>query len=110
MKTDNRNGRAIALAVVLITFLTLLLSESQKSSKEPAAKEISTNGLPPLFASQKISFRTNQQPLSIRNSFSIGTKPIVATLQSGTNATNTNDDGQISASALKQIAALEKEK
>ena len=110
MKTYNRNGLTIALAVLLIAFLTLLLSESQKSSKEPAAKEVSINGLPPLFASQKISSQTNQQPLSIRNNFSVVTNSIAATAPSGTNATNTNYDGQISASALKQIAALEKEK
>ena len=110
MKTDKRNGLAIALVVLLTALLALLLSESQKSSKEPAAKKVSTNGLPPLFASQKNSSQTNQPSFSVRNNSSIVTNPIVATFPSGTNATNTNGDGQISASALKQIGALEKEK
>jgi Subtilase family/CARDB/Bacterial Ig domain len=110
MKMYKRNGLAITLAVLLIAFLTLLLSESQKSSKEPDAKEVSTNGLSTLLASQKISSQTNQPLLTIRNNLSAVTNPIAATLPSGTNATDTNYDGQISASALKQIAALEKEK
>jgi hypothetical protein len=103
MKTNNRNRLAIALAVLLIAVLALLLSESQKSSKESAVKEVSTNGLPPLFASQKISLQKNQPTFSVRNNFPIVTNPIVATLPTGTNTTNTNDDGQISASALKQM-------
>jgi len=101
---------AIALTVLLVALLALLFSESQKLSKESAIKEISTNSLPPLFASQKISSQTNQPSFSVRNNSSILTNTTVATLPSGTNATNTNYDGQISASALKQISALEKEK
>jgi hypothetical protein len=110
MKTDNRNWLAIALAVLLIPLLVLLLYESQKSSKETAEREFSTNSFSSLLAGQKKSSQTNQQPISVRNTSSIATNSIVATLPSGTNTTNTNYDGQISASVLKQIAALEKEK
>ena len=110
MKTDNRNWLAIALAVLLIPLLVLLLYESQKSSKETAEREFSTNSFSSLLASQKKSSQTNQQPLSAGNSSSIFTNSVAAILPFGTNTTNTNYDGQISASALKQIAALEKEK
>jgi hypothetical protein len=110
MKTDNRNWLAIALAVLLIPLLVLLLYESQKSVKESAEKEFSTNGLSSLLASQKQSSQTNQPPLSVRNNFSIVTNPMVATVPSGTNATNTNYDGQISASAVETDCGIGKRK
>ena len=110
MKMDNRNRLAIAVAALLIPLLALLLYESQKPSKTQAAKEVSTNGLSALVISQKKSLRTNQPPFSIPKNPSIVTNSIVAILPSGTNTINTNYDGQISASALKQIGALEAEK
>ena len=110
MKATKTNSARIWIVLLLILLSALWLCESNFLQKKPAAKEFSTNGLSPLLTSQKNSSQTNQPPLSIRNNSLIVTNPMVATLPTGTNATNTNDDGQISASALKQIAALEKEK
>jgi hypothetical protein len=105
-----RRTRVIWIVLLSILLSVLWLCDSKFLSEEPTAKEVSTNGLPPPFASQKFSSQTNQPPFSIRNNSSILTNSLAATAPSGTNATNTNYDGQISAGALKQIAALEKEK
>jgi hypothetical protein len=105
-----RRTRVIWIVILSVLLSAWWLFESKFLPKEPTAKEVSTNGLSSLLASQKISSQTNQQPLSIRTNSSIVPNPIVATSLSGTIATNTNGVGQISASALKQIAALEKEK
>jgi uncharacterized repeat protein (TIGR03803 family) len=111
MKPNCHKRLGIALAVLLLPLLALLLYKSQKSSKEPAEKEFSTNGLSSFAASQNQTSPTNQPPISARNNLSIVTNPTVASLASGASATNALDqDGQISASALKQIAALEAEK
>jgi hypothetical protein len=105
-----RRTRVIWIVILSVLLSAWWLFESKFLPKEPTAKEVSTNGLSSLLASQKISSQTNKQPLSIRTNSSIVPNPIVATSLSGTIATNTNGVGQISASALKQIAALEKEK
>jgi hypothetical protein len=111
MKPNFRKRLGIALAILLIPLLVLLLYKSQKPAKESAENKFSTNGSSSLAASQKQTSKTNPPPLSVRNNLSIVTNPPVASLASGASATNApGQDGQISASALKQIAALEAEK
>jgi hypothetical protein len=106
---NTRSGKRwiIALVVLLTALPIFWLCKSEFLSKEPATKGTSVKNSPSL-ASQK-NYQTNQPPLFAANNPSTATNS-TTTISTGAGTTNINDDGQISASALKQIAALERAK
>jgi uncharacterized repeat protein (TIGR03803 family) len=102
---------ALAGCVLLsAVFFILWLLESRKPLSEVSAKNSPVKTIQSAAANQPISSQSNAVP-SLGTNLPAATNAMTASLASGTSATNApNQDGQISASALKQIAALETEK
>src|SRR5665213_799729 len=104
----NRTARRIVLASILILLTFLVLLWRTKSATKPLANKsssraVDTNRSQGVLSNEVFSVSNNRVTTAIM----AAKVPVVA---NATNTPSVKPDGQISASALKQIAALEKEK
>ena len=99
-----------AIALIFAAFCVLSLRELTKSPDKLSAKETLAKSSQRVTTRQPTSFQINAVP-SPGNSATAAANAIAAGWVSDSNKTNAlTEDGQISASTLKQITALETEK